>query len=199
MADFKESMKLLTFLEYSNQDWKLLHQNKNEDGLTFYGIYEKWNKDWKGWEIVKKQLKITSDIKTASMVLAKNLELRDLAYERIKNNYWDRAKLDFVHSQKIADEIFLFGFNVDMKIAIKKAQKTIGFTKENQDGIVGNMTLKALNNFDVNIFDIQFDKEEMEYYDVVIKAKPYLAPNKNGWYNRALFAFNKQFEDTLIA
>ncbi len=199
MANFKESMKLLTFLEYSNQDWKLLHQNKNEDGLTFYGIYEKWNKDWKGWEIVKKQLIATPDIKVASRVLAKNLELKDLAYERIKNNYWNKAKLDFVHSQKIADEIFLFGFNVDMKIAIKKAQKTIGFTKENQDGIVGKMTLEALNSFDVNIFDIEFDKEEIKHYDAIIKAKPYLAPNKNGWYDRALFAFNAQSQDTLIA
>ncbi len=199
MADFKESMKLLTFLEYSNQDWKLLHQNKNEDGLTFYGIYEKYNKDWRGWSIIKDQLKITPDIKTASRALAKNKILENLALERIKSNYWDKAKLDFINSQKIADEIFLFGFNVDMKIAIKKAQKTIGFTKENQDGIVGNMTIKALNSFDVNIFDIEFDKEEMKYYDAIIKAKPYLAPNKNGWYNRAVFAFSQLSQDTLIA
>ena len=199
MADFKESMKLLTFLEYSNQDWKLLHQNKNEDGLTFYGIYEKYNKDWRGWSIIKDQLKITPDIKTASRALAKNKILENLALERIKSNYWDKAKLDFINSQKIADEIFLFGFNVDMKIAIKKAQKTIGFTKENQDGIVGNMTIKALNSFDVNIFDIEFDKEEMKYYDAIIKAKPYLAPNKNGWYNMALFAFSQLSQDTLIA
>ena len=196
MANFKESMKLLTFLEYSNQDWKLLHQNKHEDGLTFYGIYEKYNKDWKGWDIVKKQLKITPDIKTASRVLAKNKELENLALERIKTKYWDGAKLDFVHSQKIADEIFLFGFNVSMPIAIKKAQKLVGIS---QDGLVGNMTLKALNNFDVNVFDIEFDKEEIKYYDAIIKDKPYLAPNETGWYARALFAFNAQSTDTLIA
>jgi len=196
MANFKESMKLLTFLEYSNQDWKLLHQNKNEDGLTFYGIYEKYNKDWKGWDIVKEQLKITPDIKTASRVLAKNKELENLAFERIKTKYWDRAKLDFVHSQKIADEIFLFGFNVGMPIAIKKSQKLVGIS---QDGLVGNVTLKALNSFDVNIFDIEFDKEEIKYYEVIIKDKPYLAPNETGWYARALFAFNTQSTDTLIA
>ena len=196
MANFKESMKLLTFLEYSNQDWKLLHQNKNEDGLTFYGIYEKWNKDWKGWDIVKNQLKITPDIKTASRALAKNKELENLAFERIKTKYWDVAKLDFVHSQKIADEIFLFGFNVDMPIAIKKAQNLVGIS---QDGLVGNMTLKALNNFDVNVFDIEFDKEEIKYYNAIIKDKPYLAPNETGWYARALFAFNSKSTDTLIA
>ena len=31
-----------------------------------------------------------------------------------------------------------------MPIAIKKAQKLVGIS---QDGLVGNMTLKALNNF----------------------------------------------------
>jgi len=196
MANFKNSMKLLTFLEYSNQDCKLLHQNKNEEGLTFYGIYEKYNKDWKGWDIVKKQLKITPDIKTTSRVLAKNKELENLAFKRIKTKYWDRAKLDFVHSQKIADEIFLFGFNVGMPIAIKKAQKLVGIS---QDGLVGNMTLKALNNFDVNVFDIEFDKEEIKHYEAIIKDKPYLAPNETGWYARALFAFNTQSTDTLIA
>ena len=67
------------------------------------------------------------------------------------------------------------------------------------DGLVGNMTLKALNNFDVNVFDIEFDKEEIKYYDAIIKAKPYLAPNETGWYARALFAFNAQSTDTLIA
>lgn len=196
MANFRESMKLLTFLEYSNKDWKLLHQNKDEDGLTFYGIYEKYNKTWSGWSIIKEQLKITPDIKTASRALAKNKLLENLALERIKSNYWDKAKLDFVNSQKIADEIFLFGFNVDMPIAIKKAQKLVGIS---QDGVVGNITLKALNSFDVNIFDIEFDKEEIKYYDAIIKAKPYLKPNETGWYNRAVFAFNQHSQDTLIA
>lgn len=196
MANFNKSMDLLSFLEYSNQDWKLLHQNKNEDGLTFYGIYEKWNKDWNGWSIVKNQLKLTPDLKVASRILAKNVILKSLVFERIKTNYWDKAKLDNVNSQKIADEIFLFGFNVDMKVAIKKTQKLINVP---QDGIIGSQTIKALNSFDVNIFDIEFDKEEINYYDAIIKSKPYLAPNEKGWYKRALFAYMKNSSDTMMA
>lgn len=196
MADFNKSMDLLSFLEYSNQDWKLLHQNKNEDGLTFYGIYEKWNKDWNGWSIVKNQLKLTPDLKVASKILAKNVILKSLVFERIKTNYWDKAKLDNINSQKIADEIFLFGFNVDMKVAIKKTQKLINVL---QDGIIGSQTIKALNSFDVNIFDIEFDKEEISYYDAIIKSKPYLAPNEKGWYKRALFAYMEISNDTMIA
>lgn len=196
MANFNKSIDLLSFLEYSNQDWKLLHQNKNEDGLTFYGIYEKWNKDWNGWSIVKNQLKLTPDLKVASKILAKNVILKSLVFERIKTNYWDKAKLDNINSQKIADEIFLFGFNVDMKVAIKKTQKLINVP---QDGIIGSRTIKALNSFDVNIFDIEFDKEEISYYDAIIKSKPYLAPNEKGWYKRALFAYMENTSDTMIA
>lgn len=196
MANFNKSMDLLSFLEYSNQNWKLLHQNKNEDGLTFYGIYEKWNKDWNGWSIVKNQLKLTPDIKIASKILAKNVILKSLVFERIKTNYWDKAKLDNINSQKIADEIFLFGFNVDMKVAIKKTQKLINVP---QDGIIGSQTIKALNSFDVNVFDIEFDKEEISYYDAIIKSKPYLAPNEKGWYKRALFAYMENTSDTMIA
>lgn len=196
MANFNKSMDLLSFLEYSNQDWKLLHQNKNEEGLTFYGIYEKWNKDWNGWSIVKNQLKLTPDLKVASKILAKNVILKSLIFERIKTNYWDKAKLDNINSQKIADEIFLFGFNVDMKVAIKKTQKLINVP---QDGIIGSQTIKALNSFDVNIFDIEFDKEEISYYDAIIKSKPYLAPNEKGWYKRALFAYMENTSDTMIA
>lgn len=196
MANFNKSMDLLSFLEYSNQDWKLLHQNKNEDGLTFYGIYEKWNKDWNGWSIVKNQLKLTPDLKIASKILAKNVILKSLVFERIKTNYWDKAKLDNINSQKIADEIFLFGFNVDMKVAIKKTQKLINVP---QDGIIGSQTIKALNSFDVNVFDIEFDKEEISYYDAIIKSKPYLAPNEKGWYKRALFAYMENSSDTMMA
>lgn len=196
MAYFNKSMDLLSFLEYSNQDWKLLHQNKNEDGLTFYGIYEKWNKDWTGWSIVKNQLQLTPDLKVASKILSKNVILKSLVFERIKTNYWDKAKLDNINSQKIADEIFLFGFNVDMKVAIKKTQKLINVP---QDGIIGSQTIKALNSFDVNIFDIEFDKEEISYYDAIIKSKPYLAPNEKGWYKRALFAYMENTSDTMIA
>lgn len=184
MANFKESMKLLTFLEYSNDMSKLLHKNKGEDGLTFYGIYESANPLWAGWYEIKKQLKITPNLKECSLILSKNEGLMNMANAFIKASYWDKAKLDSVHSQKIADEIFLFGFNVGMKIAIKKAQKLVGVSV---DGLIGNKTLQALNSFDENKFDVEFDIEEKEYYDLIIKNKPQYLQFKNGWFKRADF------------
>lgn len=195
MANFKESMKLLTFLEYSNNNSKLLHKNKNEDGLTFYGIYESANPLWVGWYAIKKQLKTTPNLKECSLILSKNIGLMNLANDLIKKQYWDKAKLDLVNSQKIANEIFIFGFNVGMPIAIKKAQKLIGV---NDDGDVGNITLKALNSFNENNFDVEFDELEIEYYKATIERKPYLKPNEKGWFKRALFAYNNVQIDTVI-
>lgn len=196
MASFEKSMELIKFLEFSNRDDKILHQNRYEDGLTFYGIYEKYSKDWSGWRIIKRYLEIEPDIKKCSVILAGNKELINMAFNWIKNKFWDKAKLDDVVSQKIADEIFLFGFNTGMSVAIKKAQKMVNVK---QDGVVGEQTLKAINIYDENIFDFEFDEEEIKYYDAVIKAKPYLGINQKGWYKRALFAFNSQDNGYVMA
>lgn len=184
MANFKESMKLLTFLEYSDDMSKILHKNKGEYGFTFYGIYESANPLWQGWEEIKKQFKKTPDLKECSLILSKNENLINMANSFIKATYWDKAKLDSVQSQKIADEIFIFGFNVGMITAIKKAQKLVGVSA---DGLVGNKTLQALNGFNESEFDVQFDTEEKEYYDLIIKNKPQYLQFKNGWFKRAEF------------
>lgn len=196
MASFEKSMELIKFLEFSNKDDKILHLNRYEDGLTFYGIYEKYSKEWSGWKIIKRYLKIESDIKKCSVILAGNKELITLTFGWIKEKFWDKAKLDDVVSQKIADEIFLFGFNAGMNVAIKKAQKVVNVK---QDGIVGEQTLKAINSYNEDEFDFEFDEEEIKYYDEVIKAKPYLQINQNGWYKRALFAYTSQDNSYVMA
>ena len=66
---------------------------------------------------------------------------------------------------------------------IKETQKLLGVTA---DGIIGNITLGALNAYDVVQFDKEFDKIEMAYYDRIAKAKPHLAINLKGWFNRAI-------------
>lgn len=182
MADINKSMEILKFLEHSNRNDKLLHYNKGEDGYTFFGIYEVAHPKWRGWTIIKRYLLIEPDIKKCSVILSNVTDLMIEVEKFYKSNFWDKAKLDLVNSQKIADEIFIFGVNTGMQVAIKKAQQLIGVTA---DGVVGPMTLKALNDFDESIFDLKFDELEKEYYDAIIKTKPYLLKNKQGWYNRA--------------
>ena len=182
MADIKLSMELLKQVEHSGRNDKLLHKNKGEIGLTFFGIYEGAHPNWKGWNIVKRYLGFTPDIKQCSKILANVTDLYALVCDFYKEEFWDKARLDEVKSQKIADEIFIFGVNVGMKTAVIKAQFLID-AKPN--GVLETKTLTLLNKYDEDKFDVLFDEEEIKYYDKLIKLHSKFKINEAGWHNRA--------------
>lgn len=182
MADIKLSMELLKQVEHSGKTDKLLHKNKGEIGLTFFGIYEGAHPNWKGWSIIKRYLEFTPDIKQCSKILANVTDLYALVCDFYKEEFWDKARLDEVKSQKIADEIFIFGVNVGMKTAIIKAQFLID---AKPDGVLGSKTIALLNKYDEDKFDVLFDEEEIKYYDKLIKLHSKFKINEAGWHNRA--------------
>ena len=181
MADFKKTLDLYFWLEHKNDASKVLHKNKGENGLTFYGIYQSAHPNLPLWNKINSYLKIEPDVKKCSVVLSNVLELLIEVENFYKEKFWDIAKLDKVKSQKIADEIFCFGCNTNMRIAVKKAQQLVGVKA---DGIVGNITLAALNSYDEDEFDVGYDGLEIDYYNGI--SKPHLQQFKAGWRNRAL-------------
>jgi len=182
MAQIEKTMGLLAGLEHSGRENKVLHQNNHENGLTFWGIYESENPNWKGWGAVKSCMALYPDIKICSKVLFQTGWVYGLVIDFYKKEFWDKMKLDLIQSQKIADEMFIFGVNVHWKIAAIKAQKLVG---AEADGFIGNESIRLLNTYDEKKFDIEFDEIEKKYYDAIIMNKPYLVTNKAGWYNRA--------------
>lgn len=182
MADIRKAIEILKLVEHSNRNEKLLHRNKGEDGLTFFGIYEKAHPTWKGWDIVKGYLKFTPDIEQCSRILAGVTDLNKLVCDFYKKEFWDKARLDEVKSQKIADEIFIFGVNASMKISAIKAQFLVDALP---DGDIGDKTLASLNNYDENKFDILFDEEEIKYYKKLITLHEKFKINEVGWISRA--------------
>ena len=184
MANLENSMALLKQVEHSNRNDKLLHKNKGENGLTFFGIYEAAHPNWKGWSIIKRYLANVPDIEKCSIVLSNVSDLTKLVYDFYRIEFWNKANLDAIEEQRKADEIFIFGTNVGMKIAIKKAQELVGVIV---DGDVGPKTLKAINEYDVEKFDVFYDLEEKEHYDTLIASRDALRINQKGWYNRADF------------
>ncbi|NCD11056.1 MAG: peptidoglycan domain protein [Epsilonproteobacteria bacterium] len=182
MADIKNALPILYKAEFSRPE-NALHVNKTETGYTFMGIYQTAHPTWSGWGIVRDKLKqYGGDIKLASSMLYDNEKMRELVEFFYKRNFWDRAKLDRVNSQHIANEIFIFGVVADMPPAIKKAQQLVGVTA---DGNVGEKTLTALNSFDEKAFDLAFDEKEIEYFKTVISLKPEKEVFLKGWINRA--------------
>ena len=187
MAKFKIAFDKLMKLEF-NDSSNAFHQNKGESGPTYKGIYFKAHPHWMGWSVINKIAAKYSNskdkIKQISKEAYKHNELNAMVEVFYMNRYWTKMKLDQIDSQKITDEMFLFGVNTGTRTAVKKAQKIVGVTV---DGIIGKHTLKALNEYNEDDFDVQFDEEEKEYYTKLIIKKPYLARFKRGWDNRAEF------------
>lgn len=182
MAKLSEALKIAFELEHGS-DEKALHKNSNEGGLTFCGIYEVANPRWIGWDTVHKILdKHKGDMKKASVELMNMTSIITSVEVLYKALYWNKIKGDDIVSQKIANEIFIFGINVGMTTAIKTAQRCV---RVSADGIFGNMTLKAINEFSEDKFDMMFDDLEKSYYNVLATKNSKLARYLKGWENRA--------------
>ena len=96
----------------------------------------------------------------------KMLSNTDVMNRVLKPHYWDRWKADNIHSQMIAnilvDWVWCSGKN-----GIVIPQKLIGVVP---DGIVGNITLNAVNKADPKkLFDALFDAR-MEFLDGIVVA-----------------------------
>ena len=181
MANFKEAYEILKRLEFSNPS-NALHKNKTEEGLTWMGIYEKANPGWIGWEKIRPTLRAAGSMEEASVVLYKDIVLQADTANFFKSKYWNKIRGEDIKSQRVASEIFIFGVNAGIGVAIKAAQKIVGVTA---DAVVGEETLKALNSYDEARFDKEYDRAELEYYNRLVEKNPKLKIYANGWRNRA--------------
>lgn len=182
MADVKNGLNILYSLEF-NSPSNVLEKNKTENGYTLFGIYQKANPFWSGWNTVNGMMHQYGDMKLVSRKLYDNEYIRSLVEELYKREYWDKAKLDLVNSQHTANEIFIFGVNAGMGVAVKTAQQIVGTL---DDGVVGNKTLELLNNFDESQFDKLYDEREILHYEEIIRENPEKKIYANGWRNRAI-------------
>ncbi len=186
MADFKKAMDLFLEAEISNNPKKSLHKNDGENGLTYMGIYQSAHPTWFRWGYIKTVLeKHNGDKVEASIELYQDKSLTQDVYDFMKKEFWDKMKLDRVTSQKIAEELFIFGTNANIKAGVKMAQRLVGV---DDDGIVGNRTIVALNAFDEKVFDKEYDALEKAYYMNLIYLRPELEINEKGWINRSELA-----------
>lgn len=183
MASFQEAYKILVKAEYSNKDYLFLHKNEFEDGFTIGGVYRKYHEDDIDWSFVERVYKMTKcDIKQTSILLFNDVKIQSQVCNVFKRDYWNNNNLFAVRSQTIAEEIFLFGVNAGNRQAAKIAQSIAGVK---QDGILGKITVYALNKTDEQYFSDAFDILEVDYYNNIIDDNPKMAINKNGWIKRS--------------
>ena len=177
-----KALEMIKQVEFSNNNSKLLHKNPTENGLTYFGIYQSAHPKWSGWNIIERYLANTPDLKECSNILANVSDLNYQVKQFYKKEFWDKLQLDLVKSENKQLELLCFAINVGVYPAIKTLQKLLNVKV---DGIIGSQTLKALNDFNDDLFDKLFDAKEIEYYESIIINKPRFEVYRNGWKNRA--------------
>ena len=183
MAKIEEALDILYRLEFSNED-NVLEKNATEDGWTFTGVYQGAHPNLDLWKIIRQKMQqYNGDMKLVGSMMYNNALVREMVQAFYKKEFWDKARLDEVYSQQVANEIFIAGVNMGMKKAIMMAQRLVGVTA---DGVVGPKTLKAINAFDDTVFDEMFDILEMDHYESIIFANPSKRIYAKGWRNRAI-------------
>ena len=181
MKNFTNAFYTLMGLEFNSPE-NALHKNPTENGLTFMGIYEVAHPNWQGWGQVRAAINAYGDLKKASVALYNDDALVNLVASFYKKTYWNALNLDSVNSQLKANELFCFAVNVGAKSAVRVLQDMLELQC---DGIMGQETLRALNNYSEQAFDVDFDRAEIAYYRNLIRKNPRLSIYERGWENRA--------------
>jgi hypothetical protein len=184
VANIEKALKILYEVEFNNLPHKFLHKNKTENKLTLGGVYQKANPYSIDWILCEDILKVCSDdIKRASNMLYYDEFLQEQVKNVFKKSYWDKMRLNEINSQLIANEMFLFGVVAGWKNGGKLAQR---IAKVIDDGIIGSISIQAINNISDKYFSEAYDKLEIKYFEDLVKNNDSLKIYLAGWKNRAL-------------
>ncbi|BAP35593.1 hypothetical protein AS4_06530 [Acinetobacter guillouiae] len=91
------------------------------------------------------------DIKSLSLEQAKNIYKRD---------WWDKINAEQIDSSLVF-QVWDFAINAGMGTAKRKLQLAVGVL---DDGIIGNLTIQAINKADLNDILLKFNAERLKYY-----------------------------------
>lgn len=91
------------------------------------------------------------DIKNLTLVQAKQIYKRD---------WWDKINADQIDTALVF-QVWDFAINAGMGTAKRKLQLAVGVL---DDGIIGNLTIQAINKAELNDILLKFNAERLKYY-----------------------------------
>ena len=110
----------------------------------------------------------------------KNISDEEFA-DILKTMYWDACRADKIESQSVANAIVDWGWNSGTVTAAKEVQKILGVTA---DGIIGNITLAAINSRSPLPLFGAIQQARLAYLDKICVSRPANRKYLKGWYNR---------------
>lgn len=163
MAEFVDAFNHVMAIE----KWELTNDPDDLGGQTYAGISRKnWPK-WEGWKDIDNG-RIPDPRKVATFY---------------REGFWDVIHGDAIVSQRIATSIFSFAVHAGESTAVRLAQRAASVR---DDGVVGKMTLFALNSVDADLFLAKFALAKIARYRDICVKNPAQRKYIIGWINRTL-------------
>ncbi len=198
MANYEHAYKLLELKEFSGSPHKFLHRNKTEDSITLGGIYRSANPHGVDWSFVDRimmacesnnisemltdnVMQNVKDMQRASTMLYHDIETKQQVKDLLQEKYWDSLRLGEVQSNLVAMQIMLFGVVSGIRNAAKIAQRVAQVL---DDGHIGDISIRGINNYEPMSFYNRFRELELEYYDNIIAKDDDKSRYREGWYAR---------------
>ena len=143
-------------------------------GMTNLGVTRKVWEEWVGRKVSENEMRKLTPKLVAPLYKAR---------------YWDAVKADQLPAG-IDYLMFDFAINAGVSRSLKTAQKVV---KVVEDGVIGNKTLAAINEYDVNKFVTDFSAAKENFY----KSLPTFQTFGKGWIRRVSEA--KLHSETMMA
>lgn len=162
MADFWTSLEKTLSFEGGVSD------NPNDKGgYTYKGITVKTFRKYYGTDKWRNDLRAITD------------EQLEHIY---RDGYWDRIMGDRIQSQSVAEFLFDFAVNSGAKEAVRNLQLILGTSA---DGIMGEITLGALNGADARETFEALKMARKRHYRAIAAIRPKNQVFLKGWLKRA--------------
>ena len=120
-----------------------------------------------------------------------NLDIRSLTLDGAKliyyRDFWAPQHYEQINSFAIAEKIFDLAVNVGTPkahIVLQRALRAVGF-RVKEDGILGKITLAAINAANENALLAAIRSESAGYYRSIVAANSSQSRFINGWLNRS--------------
>jgi lysozyme family protein len=167
MADFNPAFEKMIV----DEGGYVLHTVPGDTGgMTYAGIARNPNPKWPGWNLIDHD-EIDSPLLTG------------MVRGFYKTEFWDRIRGDEITNQVVAENLFNFGVNTGIKIAVKLAQLIVGATP---DGTVGDVTLQKFNSIDGEAFKKSYALMKITRYADICNKNKTQSKFLLGWINRTL-------------
>jgi len=150
------------------------NNSSDNGGETYKGISRKWFPRFNGWSLI--------DLEENKSELDENAQLQDLVADFYYTYFWYKLKCHLIDTPQIAEMVFITGVNVGKKVCAKKVQRILGVK---QDGLIGNITISALNKKDPADFIRHFVLELVDFY-LQVSVKNNNSIFLKGWISRAM-------------